>query len=67
MKLLFTTASFLLITVVAVSIHQGAFAEMIADKPNIPKTVGAWSRPDTPQVIDSTNIFAYMCISLHVV
>ncbi|MFC1829508.1 DUF6599 family protein [Thermodesulfobacteriota bacterium] len=33
---------------------------MSANKPNLPKTVGAWSRPDTPRVIDSTNIFAYM-------
>ena len=33
---------------------------MSVNKPNLPKTVGVWSRPDTPRVIDSTNIFAYM-------
>ena len=27
---------------------------------NLPKTVGAWNRPDSPRIIDSKNIFQYM-------
>ena len=33
---------------------------MKADKPNIPKTVGVWNRPDSPRLINSKNIFKYM-------
>lgn len=29
-------------------------------KLNLPKTIGVWTRPDTPRVIDSGNIFEYM-------
>jgi hypothetical protein len=33
---------------------------MNASKLNLPKTVGVWDRPDSPQVITSKNIFKYM-------
>ena len=33
---------------------------MNADKPNLPKTVGVWNRPDSPHLINSKNIFKYM-------
>ena len=33
---------------------------MKVHKPNLPKTIGVWTRPDTPRVIDSENIFEYM-------
>ncbi len=29
-------------------------------KPNLPKTIGVWTRPDSPRVINSKNIFEYM-------
>jgi len=29
-------------------------------KLNLPKTIGPWSRPESPRIIDSTNIFKYM-------
>ncbi len=33
---------------------------MKVDKINLPKTVGVWSRPESPRLIDSKNIFKYM-------
>ena len=33
---------------------------MNADKPNLPKTVGIWNRPESPRIINSKNIFEYM-------
>ena len=33
---------------------------MSAGKINLPKTVGVWNRPDSPQIINSKNIFKYM-------
>ncbi len=37
---------------------QGAVVE--ANKISLPKTLGDWSRPKSPKIIDSTNIFKYM-------
>lgn len=34
--------------------------ELEANEINLPKTIGAWTRPDASQIIDSTNIFKYM-------
>ena len=34
--------------------------ELEANAINLPKTIGAWTRPDSAQIIDSTNIFKYM-------
>ncbi|UCD32633.1 MAG: hypothetical protein JSV38_01670 [Desulfobacterales bacterium] len=34
--------------------------ELAANEINLPKTIGAWTRPDAAQLIDSTNIFKYM-------
>ena len=33
---------------------------MNADKPNLPKTVGVWNRPDSARHVNSKNIFKYM-------
>jgi hypothetical protein len=41
-------------------VYSGAAAKMNAGKLNLPKTVGIWNRPDSPQVITSNNIFKYM-------
>ena len=38
----------------------GAIVELEANEINLPKTIGAWTRPDSAQIIDSTNIFKYM-------
>jgi len=34
--------------------------ELEANEINLPKTIGAWTRPDSAQTIDSTSIFKYM-------
>ncbi len=33
---------------------------MKVHKPNLPKTIGVWTGPDSPRVINSSNIFEYM-------
>lgn len=33
---------------------------MTEAKPSLPKTIGDWSRPDSPQLVNSKNIFDYM-------
>ena len=33
---------------------------MNAGKLHLPKTVGVWTRPDSPRFINSENIFEYM-------
>ncbi len=38
--------------------HEGADAEM--SPYYLPESVGAWSRPESSKIIDSTNIFKYM-------
>jgi hypothetical protein len=42
----------------AYTTHEGANAEM--SPYYLPESVGAWSRPESPKIIDSTNIFKYM-------
>jgi hypothetical protein len=39
---------------------KGAIVELEANEINLPKTIGDWTRPDSAQIIDSTNIFKYM-------
>ncbi len=42
----------------AFAAHEGADAEM--NPYYLPESVGAWGRPESPKVVDSTNIFKYM-------
>ncbi len=39
---------------------KGAIVELEANEINLPKTIGAWTRSESAQIIDSTNIFRYM-------
>jgi hypothetical protein len=39
---------------------EGAYSKMTECKVDLPKTIGDWTRPDAPKVIDSKNIFEYM-------
>ncbi|MEE8554159.1 MAG: DUF6599 family protein, partial [Desulfobacterales bacterium] len=39
---------------------KGAIVELEANEINLPKTIGAWTRSDSAQTIDSTSIFKYM-------
>ncbi len=59
MKLTLKAASLLAI-IMTVSTSEGATAKMKAYKLDLPKTVGVWTRPDSPLLVDSTNIFKYM-------
>ncbi|NIO04338.1 MAG: hypothetical protein GTN74_06895 [Proteobacteria bacterium] len=59
MKFLKTALLFLLLFA-TLSVHEGATAKMEQDKPDLPKTVGVWTRPDSPRVVDGTTIFKYM-------
>ncbi len=52
--------AFFLTIILTSSLFEGAAAKMTGDEPNLPKTVGAWTRPESPRVIDSSNIFKYM-------
>lgn len=54
------TALLLLFLFATLSVHEGATAKMEQGKPDLPKTVGIWTRPDSPRVIDATTIFKYM-------
>ncbi len=38
----------------------GVSGKMNAGKLILPKTVGVWNRPDSPRIIDASNIFKYM-------
>jgi len=54
------TALFVLTIIMTLSILEGANAKMEQGKPDFPKTVGIWTRPDSPRFIDATTIFKYM-------
>jgi hypothetical protein len=60
MKVSRNSIFFLFLITVLVSIHGGATGKMKVDNINLPKTVGGWSRPEAPRLIDSQNIFKYM-------
>jgi hypothetical protein len=58
---LFPKITFVPLTItMTIIICGGASGKMNADKPNLPKTVGVWNRPESPRIINSKNIFKYM-------
>jgi hypothetical protein len=60
MRLSSRATFFLLAIILMASTSEGATGGMKVHKPNLPKTIGVWSRPDSPRVINSRNIFEYM-------
>ena len=60
MRLFLKTTFFLLVMFLFISTHKGAVGSMIPTKPELPITVDAWSRPDTPRTITAETIFKYM-------
>jgi Family of unknown function (DUF6599) len=46
--------------VIWISYLGGAGAEMTKETVNLPKMIGIWTRSDSVQIIDSSNIFDYM-------
>jgi len=59
-RLSLKTLFFLLTITMIVSISEGATGRMKECKLILPKTIGVWTRPDSPRVINSKNIFDYM-------
>jgi len=52
---------YLFLTVILISsLPGGTKSEMNTNTMSMPKTVGAWTRPDSPQIVTSQNIFDYM-------
>jgi hypothetical protein len=60
MKMSPRIAFFLLTIALMVSTSEGATGRMNLRKPNLPKTIGVWTKADSPRVITSKNIFEYM-------
>jgi len=58
MRCFLSIVIFCLTIIMAFATLKGADAGMSSY--NLPKTIGPWSRPESPRIIDSTNIFKYM-------
>ncbi len=54
------TLMFLGIITIMVSQSKGIKANMTKSTVQLPKTVGAWTRPDKPRIIETNTIFNYM-------
>lgn len=54
------TVILFLTVIITSSLCNGVVAQMRKNKIILPKTSGVWTRPDSLQMIDSTNIFEYM-------
>jgi hypothetical protein len=59
-KLSLKTTFFLLTITMMLIIYGSATGKMNAGRLDLPQTVGVWNRPDSPQIINSKNIFKYM-------
>jgi hypothetical protein len=46
--------------ILSILLCEETHAEMKEHNPELPKTVGVWKRPDSPMVVDASNIFQYM-------
>jgi hypothetical protein len=60
MRLFSKTTFSLLAIILMASTSEGATGRMKVYKPNLPKTIDVWTRPDSPRLINSENIFEYM-------
>ena len=57
----YSNTTFSMVTIIVLSSLLGGLTTLMEeDKLNLPKTIGAWTRPDSPQIITSENIFDYM-------
>jgi hypothetical protein len=48
------------LSVLLQAIPSNAGKKMTESKPSLPKTIGDWTRPDMPQLVNDENIFDYM-------
>jgi hypothetical protein len=46
--------------ILSILAYEETHAKMKEHNPELPKTVGVWKRPDSPMVVDASNIFQYM-------
>jgi len=46
--------------ILSILAYEETHAKMKGHNPELPKTVGIWTRLDSPQIVDSSNIFDYM-------
>jgi hypothetical protein len=46
--------------ILSILVYTEARAEMKEHNPDLPKTVGVLKRPDSPKIVDASNIFDYM-------
>jgi hypothetical protein len=61
MKQSFLKTVFYFLAIIAIiSFFRGISAKVTARPLDLPKTIGVWARPDSAQIIDSSNIFQYM-------
>ena len=60
MRLPSRTAFFLSAIILMVPTSERVTDSMKAGRLNLPKTIGAWTRPEFPRVINAKNIFEYM-------
>ena len=54
------TVSFLMCLFFIHGFSERAMMKSEAREINLPKTIGHWTRPESPRVINSANIFDYM-------
>lgn len=60
MKVFVSTLLFFVAVIIIVLCSKGAHAEMTNSAENLPRTLGAWTRSDSAEIIDESNIFDYM-------
>lgn len=60
MKVFVNMLLFFVAAIIIVSCLKGAHAEMATIAENLPRTLGAWTRSDSAEIIDESNIFDYM-------
>ncbi len=52
--------SLLVTLILTLALLEGAISEMKTHTIDLPKTTGSWTRPDSPRIVTSQNIFDYM-------
>ena len=52
--------SLLFTLILTLALLEGAISEMKTHTIDLPKTTGSWTRPDSPRIVTSQNIFDYM-------
>jgi hypothetical protein len=51
---------YVITTILFIICFSDAVAKIKNDAPDLPKSIGIWTRPDSPRMVDASNIFDYM-------